>query len=259
MEETKKKVEKLSKIKEQLVCGAEQEITKGLMMVDTKEMGEVIDMIKDLAEAEEKCWKACYYKQIVEAMHEEEEREELITKLGMDDGENEAMGYRRGSHHGRMGYDHWRYASGRFAPAGHGHYSAGYTMPMHMMDSDEDPWMHMRPWDGSMGYDGGSRGGSSNSGGQNGSSGSNYTGSNGGQSRMGYPVSSRGHRYDAYNQARMGYHESKDAKSKEHMDSTAKEYLVDTVEGIREVWKDADPAMRKEIKNKFAALMSEMG
>lgn len=246
MEETKNKVEQLGRIKEQLVCCVEQEMSKGLKMVDTHEMGAVIDMIKDLADAEEKCWKACYYKQIVEAMHDAEEEKELMMKLGM-----------QGDEHGRMGYDHWRYASGRFAPTGHGHYSAGYTMPM-MEDSDEDPWM-MRPWDGSMGYDGGSRGGSSNSGGQNGRSSSNSSGSSSGQSRMGYPISSRGHRYDAYNKARMGYHESKDAKSKEHMDSTAKEYLVDTVEGIREVWKDSDPAMRKEIKNNFAALMAEMG
>lgn len=254
MEETKKRVAELCAMKEKLVSCAKHELDKGTECVDTKEMGDVVDMIKDLAEAEEKLWKACYYKQIVEAMHEEKEEEELMMKLQMDDGES-------GSH--RMGYDNWRYASGRFAPKGHGHF-AGYTMPMPMMDSDEDPWM-MRPWRGSMGYDGGSQGGSSNSqgrsnsGSQNGSGSSSRSGSSSGQSRMGYPVSSRGPRYDAYNQARMGYHESKDSKSKEHMDSTAKEYLVDTVEGVREIWKDSDPNMRKEIKNSFAALMAEMG
>lgn len=61
-----------------------------------EQMGEVVDMIKDLAEAEEKCVKACYYHTIINAMHDES-----------DD---------------RYGYDHWRYSSGRFAPKGKGKY-----------------------------------------------------------------------------------------------------------------------------------------
>lgn len=246
MDELKTKVAEICELKDKLMCAAKQEMAKGIVNVNTQEMGAVVDMIKDLADAEEKCWKACYYKKIVEAMDEEKEREEMMAKMGMEGGSD------------RMGYDHWHYANGRFAPTGHGHRVAGYTHPM--MDGDEDPWMDMQPWDGSMGYNGGSRGGSFNSQGrsmsndQNGSS----SGSAGG-SRMGYPISERGHRYDAYNKARMGFHESKDSKSKEHMDSTAKEYLVDVTETIREIWKESDPEMRKDVKNKLAALMNSMG
>ena len=46
---------------------------KGKEGVDTKEMGEVIDMVKDLAEAEKAVWEKCYYECIVESMKEEEE------------------------------------------------------------------------------------------------------------------------------------------------------------------------------------------
>ena len=67
------------------------------------EAGKVIDMIKDLAEAEEKGWKACYYKTIIDDMYSYDQND-------------------------RMGYDNWRYSSGRFAPKGKGHYS-GFTAP----------------------------------------------------------------------------------------------------------------------------------
>lgn len=36
--------------------------------VDTHEMGEVMDMIKDIAEIERNHYEACYYKSVVEAM-----------------------------------------------------------------------------------------------------------------------------------------------------------------------------------------------
>lgn len=255
MEKTKEKYNQLMELKEKLMTVAKQELERGAQNVDTHEMGEVVDMIKDLSEAEEKCWKACYYKTIVEAMKKSEEAEELALKLEMSGmGDSEGMG--------RMGYDSWRYSSGRFAPSGHGHRS-GY-MPQQMEeDRYIDPWM--------MGYSGGGRGGSSNSGNsgrssssgssggsQNGSSSGSSGGSYGYDGRMGYSGSERGHRYDRYNQARMGYHESRDAASKEHMDASSREYVVDVAEAVKEIWKDADPAMRKEIKNKFTALMGEM-
>lgn len=222
-----KKTSDLCELMAKLVCSTRDALSKGIQNVNTHELGEATDMIKDLAEAEEKCWKACYYKKIVEAMEEESEMEEMMAKMGHG-GE------------GRMGYDHYRYASGRFAPKGHGHYSAGYDGPiMHEMH-DEDPWMMTQggdQWGGKSGHD--MARGSSNE-------------------RMGYSGSDRGHRYDRYEKARMGYHQSKDATSKEHMDSSAREYVVDAAESIREIWKDADPAMRKELKSKLSGLVAEM-
>lgn len=245
MEELKMKTKELCELKDTLVSWAKEACNQGMQNVSTHEMGEVTDMIKDLCEAEEKLAKACYYKSIVKAMKDEEE-------------ESERMGYRGG----RMGYDNWRYSSGRFAPTGRGHYDPAGYMPGEEIESlmmaegfGENPMQGMR------GYSAGNRGGSSNGSNQNGSSGSSYNGSNGSNGsngRMGYSGSERGHRYDRYNQARMGYHESKDATSKEHMDASAREYVVDIAESMKEIWKDADPAMRKEIKNKLVSLTSEM-
>lgn len=242
MDDMKRRVSDLCDLKDKLVCGAKEAMNNGLASVDTHEMGEVTDMIKDLAEAEEKCWKALYYKSIVEAMQEDPE------EMGPD-------GYPMG----RRGYDHWRYSSGKFAPAGHGHYSRAGFMPMEMMD---DPWMMAEEYgdverDRMMGRPGADRGGYSNSSrnGQNGSSDGSGMGANG---RMGYHGSERGHRYDRWNEARMGYRQSKDAAHKEHMDASAREYVVDLAESVKEVWKDADPAMKKEIKNKLVALTGEM-
>lgn len=98
------KLKDLSEIKHDLIDAVKAEVAKGLKEVDTEELGEVVDMIKDLAEAEKACIEACYYETVTDAMTEE------------DGGE-------------RRGYDRWRYASGRYAPKGRGTY--GYT-PMHM-------------------------------------------------------------------------------------------------------------------------------
>lgn len=226
MHEAMERSKKLCEMKDKLVSCMADQLNMGVQNVNTHEAGEVIDMIKDLAEAEEKCWKACYYKTIVKAMKDEEEQ------------------YERMSPDERRGYDHWRYSSGRFAPTGRGHYSSGYR-PM-----DGDEWaesMHMEPWM-KMGYDDGMRRDHDS---QNRSAGD-------GAGRMGYTPSMRGMKYDKYTRARRGYDEHKDASSKTQMDESAKEYVIDMAESVREMWRDADPALRKEIKNHFVALTGEM-
>lgn len=225
MEKTKQKIDDICELKDKLILGAKEAMSKGIQNVSTGEMSQVTDMIKDLAEAEKECWEALYYKSIVEAMNEEKEMGEM---------------------NGRMGYDNWRYSSGRFAPTGHGHRS-GYRP-----GEEIDPWMMAEgfgenDWNGTMGY----RGGASYNSNQNGSS-------NGSNGRMGYTGSPRGDHYARYAQARMGYHESKDPEHKRTMDASAREYVVDMAEAVKEMWKDADPAMRKEIKNKFVALTGEL-
>ena len=56
-------MEKLKHIKHKLVELVEVEVEENLQGVDTKELGEVIDMIKDLAEA-------IYYCTVTEAMED---------------------------------------------------------------------------------------------------------------------------------------------------------------------------------------------
>lgn len=58
-------MKRLCQIKDTLISLVEQQMADP-QKVDTKEMGEVIDMIKDLTEA-------CYYKAIIDAMYEVKE------------------------------------------------------------------------------------------------------------------------------------------------------------------------------------------
>ena len=93
-----------------------EEATEGIDKVDTCEMGNVIDMIKDLSEA-------MYYRELTKTMQE------------YDPDENMEMFERYGDG-GKRFYDHYRYADGRFAPKGHGTYRRGY---------EEPPYYHMTP------------------------------------------------------------------------------------------------------------------
>lgn len=53
-----------------LVDAQKSELAKGVDSADTEESGKVIDMIKDLAQAQKYCWEACYYKTLIEAMED---------------------------------------------------------------------------------------------------------------------------------------------------------------------------------------------
>lgn len=92
---------------------ATTELSKGTEQVNTKEFGEVVDMIKDLTEAEKNKWQSCYYKSIVEAMEDSEYGEDYDWS-GPDE---DRMGYPRmrdsmGRYTSRRGYRGGR-SSGR--------------------------------------------------------------------------------------------------------------------------------------------------
>ena len=103
------------------------ELDKGVENVNTEEMGEAVDMIKDLCEAE---YKAVIVKSMKKADEEEEEyNKELLRTLKAEYGEEG----------GRRYYDEYRYkTTGRYAPKGKGTYVGrrGY---------EEPPYMHMYP------------------------------------------------------------------------------------------------------------------
>lgn len=69
-------MEKLKEICKQLESIVSAEVARGVEKTDTKELGEAIDMIKDLKEA-------MYYGSVVEAMEKSEEEEKLMNKMGM--------------------------------------------------------------------------------------------------------------------------------------------------------------------------------
>ena len=122
MEKTKKKVEEICELGEDLLKELRTHYNENCLNPDT--CGGMVDMVKDLAEAEEKHWKACYYRYILEEM------ESRKTELRYGE---------------PAGYDNRRYASGRYAPAGRGHISGYHDDYREGME--EYPYM-----DGSHGY-----------------------------------------------------------------------------------------------------------
>lgn len=60
-------VENIYELKNKILDHVEME-TMNMARIDVKEVGELVDMVKDLAEAEAMCWKAEYYKSVVESM-----------------------------------------------------------------------------------------------------------------------------------------------------------------------------------------------
>ena len=75
----------MCEMKETLTKWAKAQMDMGAEHVDNEEMGKVIDMIKDLAEAEEKCIKACYYEAMLKEMdHEEKGDQTYMDRMGYD-------------------------------------------------------------------------------------------------------------------------------------------------------------------------------
>lgn len=234
------------------------ELTKGIENINAEEMGEVIDMIKDLYEAKEKIVKACYYKAVIEAMeeHDFEDEEEIMDE-------------------GRRGYrGQPRSESGRFMSRGDGRRSnrgrggrRGYEPDMMMYDEDWEEMELMRDMDrniGRMGYSGsGSSGGSSrgqSSGGSSGGGGSRgYSEGDGGQmsSRMQRDSESR------YDRARRGYEETKSmgANTPESKQSKMKElenYMKTMAEDLTEAIEGASPEERSLAKQKLSMLVQKL-
>lgn len=209
----------ISCMKQDLIEGLRYEMRcKGYSNMNIDETGQVVDMIKDLASAEKDCMEKCYYESVVMAMDEHGFENEHEIEA-----------------EGRYGYDNRRYSSGRYAPKGHGHYS-----PVH-----------------------------------------GYTPSHTYHSRMGYPTSQTGttrrvtsgsmgyipndmmdlgqERYiDEYRESKRHYTETKDPNEKMKMDHFAKSHADETIESIKEIWYDANPEMKKDLKSKFSKLLAEM-
>lgn len=104
-------VEKIKENKDRVLAFMEQELSKyGNSRMDVKQIGELADIVKDLAAAEESCWEAQYYRTVTEAM-ERGSGSSGYTPIREDTGR---MGY--GGMSGRRGYDS---ASGGDAVMGH--------------------------------------------------------------------------------------------------------------------------------------------
>lgn len=243
MHELKEKLDKLCALKEKLICDVKPHVEKGVFYpgVNGDGVGQAIDMIKDLCEAEEKLCKAKYYHYVCEAMAEAKEDNEAwknmmcgiamagMMNAGMDGSED------------KMGYDNWRYSSGRFAPTGKGHY-AGYTEPIQHKGGRPDMRDMMDKYDtGNAGYPHRSTNMSHRVG------------------RYGYPMDEKyGESYNMYEDAKKHYHESNDPAAKKEMSDHAKMHLEDVVDTTTEIWNDADPKVKKEFKEHMMKLLKDV-
>ena len=211
------------------------ELSKGIENVDAKELGEVVDMIKDLYEAKEKIVKACYYKGVLEAMEEHDFEDE-------DEIEDEGRRGYRGQPRDSRG----RYMSNRGR--------RGYESRM-MPDMDYDEMERNRDFDrlsGKMYYSSGNMGGSSSSGMSIGSMGSQ------GGSR-GYSDSGRDSREGRSGQMRRGYMEAKEkGADKQQKMKELEDYMKELSSDVTEMIGDASPEEKAMLKNKMQVLIQKI-
>lgn len=260
LEEEAKPIKKMC---EKLMDSINYELDKGIENVDTKELGEAIDMVKDLYEAKKEMYEACYYKQIMEAMEESEYGKEYDEYGPMD---SERRGYR-----GQP-----RSQSGRFMSRGDGRRNnrgrRGYDEMDYIMPIEWDDMEQMRDMDrnyGKMYYSGGSSMGSSggqSSGGSSMSGGSSSSGgsrgySDGRQSEGGNYSSreQRDSREGRSGQSRRGYMEAKEQnKDKGEKMKELENYMKELSSDVTEMIGDASPEEKTMLKNKMQMLMQKI-
>lgn len=241
-------IERIHKMIECLTEKALCELDKGVENVNTEEMGEAVDMIKDLCEAE---YRAVIVKSMKEADEEEEEyNKELLRMLKTEYGEED----------GRRFYDEYRYkTTGRYAPKGKGTYVGrrGYEEPPYwhrypgdMTDMDYDSMERMRDMDrlsrgrmyytdmsGRMGMSDQPRGGSSTE----------------RDMREGRSGISRKHYMETKEQHKTNTQQDKDAKM-QSLDEYMKELSTDLTDMIS----DMTPEERSLMKSKMSILLTKM-
>lgn len=253
-------VKRIHDMMEKLTKCAEMEFEKGVENVDTKEMGDVIDIIKDLAEAE-------YYAKISKAMDEAEYGEDYDFGGAYED--EMRKGYR-----GQP-----RSQSGRFMSRGDGRRSnrgrggrRGYEEPMYYtmtpemyreydaeelrdMDREMGRMYYSDGGSSSSGSSGGSQGGGQSSGGMSGGS-RGYSDGEGGQysSRM-----QRDSRESRSGQSRRGYMEAKEqGKDKQAKMKELEEYMKELSTDVTEMIGDASPEEKSMLKSKMQTLLQKI-
>lgn len=186
--------------------------------VNLCEAGQIVDMIKDLADAEYHARMAKYLEK--QEDEEEEEDEYLLRMLREQYGEEDGKRY----------YDNYRYANGRFAPKGRGR-RMGYPYPdYHMMPE----YYEDRDLDLDIGR--------------------MYSPIVQGDNR--YMESSKyGSSYDNYMRKRKGYSTSDPAQKHERM-KLMEEESGEIISMISDMIEDASPEEKNILKNKLTKLVN---
>lgn len=110
--------------------------------VNLCDAGQIVDMVKDLADAE---YHALIAKEMRKAHEEEEEEEKYMLHMLKEEHKDEYKRYmdEYGEDGERRFYDNYRYKSGRFAPKGRGSYEPRRSG--RRRGYEEYPYMHMYP------------------------------------------------------------------------------------------------------------------
>lgn len=251
---------------------------------------QIVDMVKDLADAE---YHALIAKEMRKAHEEEKEEEKYMLRMLKEDHKDEYKRMRDeyGEDEGeRRFYDNYRYASGRFAPKGRGSYEPrrsgrrrgyeempymhmypemyGGMSPEEMRDMDRESMNRMYYSGGSSsGGSGGSSGGSSSRGYSEGYNEGSRRGYEEGYSdgeRSGRGSQRRDYREGRSGQSRRRYFESKEenkgatAEEKQRKLKDLESYMKDLSEDIAEVISDASNEERTMIKAKVQTLLQKM-
>lgn len=182
-------------------------LAQGMEQTDAKELGELVDMVKDLAEAKKYCMEACYYEKVVEAMEEGEE-----PRYGYSDNMGGNSGSNMGGHTGRRGYK-------------------PYIDQMPYMDA----YMHDPDFKRTMKY--------------------GYTDW---RPMMTDGDERYGKAYNEYQSAKRHYTETNSRTDKDEMNVHAQEHLNDSITTLRDIWKMADPELKKRMKTDLMNLTAEM-
>lgn len=238
---------------EKLTKCAEMEFEKGVENVDTKEMGEVVDIIKDLCEAE-------YYAKISKAMDEAEYGEEYDEYGPMEDGRRGYRGQPRSK------------TSGRYMSRGDGRRSnrgrRGYDEPMGDYEMTPEMYRMYSPeylrdidrMDGKMYYSGGSSSGGNSSSGMS-SQGGSMGGSQGGS--RGYSEG-RDSREGRSGQSRRSYMETKEMhkgntpEDKEAKKKELDKWMTDIGSDIKELVHDMSSEEKTVAKQKLTNLANSL-
>lgn len=236
-------IKRIHEMMEEMTAYGECEVKKAIEneCYDVNVIGGIVDMIKDLADAEKN---ARIAKAMQKSEEEEEAEEKYILKEFMD---------KLGEDDGRRFYDRWRYKSGRFAPKGRGHRS-GYTPYLYMMDDiyeDEEHWPEMTNY--RMGYSDGRMRKSDRDYGMN-----RDEKSNSGNWDRKSDGSRYGQSYDRYSDARRHYHDTKDMESMKKMEESFGDILEDFGEIADDTWKDLSPEQKNKQKPKINQMIQKL-
>lgn len=216
-------MERLKAIKEQLINCVEAQLGRNLAEVDAEELGEVVDMIKDMDEA-------MYYCSVVKAMEESKEEKKIMDKVKEYMPHNQTQRY--------YGEDMYPY----------------YHMDPSYRDMDRDY--------GRMYYSGGNSGSGRRSGGMSSGMGSGSNSSSGGSrnySDYNYPMEIRDVREGRSPMSRKNYMESKELhKGTPEKMKELEKYMKELTDDIVEMIEDASPEEKAMLSQKLTTLASKV-